>query len=684
MFRKFVLAIFIAVLFPAANSVYADFAVLVADGVLVEKNPEVVVTTEETPVGEEPPAPALIGTATNASYVSFGGWAVTGADFIDAAVAVFDFNTTTSVSQATLTLPIEEVFAQNGAAPLEVFMFSDNGVVEFTDYSIGFTAAIAEVDAAGLTQIDIDVTGAVNSALSTGRFVAFRIKSSVLPSSVVTDSVPAWTGVKFSSNYSLNFTPGTVPAVAKDAARFDGYTLEVPNIEVAGIGEIAVQMRMVDPNGLIFQLTEAAITSGTVSAPPLSGADLLNCSAFTAPAIADVAVGASSYSVNSGILDVPSVNFNNEQLSLRLEFIEGSDPWLFETLNIGAVQSGPSEATISSLGGGLIVESSQDFVPLCHGWVLIGDSIRNRVVERNLLSGETGSTYSFSQIPDQFTVDEANAVVYMTVHPETERLYRLDLNTGAITSNHISQNIGGFTYRWSLRDLALGEDGNVFALMNDNILTDPGDSIPFSSTGLWMGLMSGTGAFLTESIPLEDPLRIEYDTALDHVFLATASNLATFDFDSATNILTFVPGTDIAVGSSCTDFSVSPDGSRLAYSCPNGNRSTQNFSIVDMSPDDYFDSDGEWFLGSSPVSATFNKEGTILIATDNVKLFFYDVVTHLILEDFELGLLDGEQIKKIRISLDGQYLIIFLQNEVHDDSSKFYWMPMPAITGTPL
>ena len=62
-------------------------------------------------------------------------------------MAVFDFSSTVSVSQATLSLPIEEVFAQNDAAPLEIFMYSDDGVIEYTDYSLGFVAAIAEVDA---------------------------------------------------------------------------------------------------------------------------------------------------------------------------------------------------------------------------------------------------------------------------------------------------------------------------------------------------------------------------------------------------------------------------------------------------------------------------------------------------------------------------------------------------------
>jgi len=686
MFQKLVLANLAALLLLAMNAASADSAILVAEAVLVEKNPVV----ETTPDDVDPDAvvvdpPTLIGAAENASYISTDGWAVTGKDFIDAVVAVFDFNTTSSVSQATLTLPIEEVFPQNGAAPLEIYMYSDDGVVEISDYTSGFIAAIAEIDAVGLTQIDVDVTGAVNSALNTSQYVAFRIKSSVLPTVVTETALPAWTGVKFRTNYSLSFTPGAVPAIATDSARFDGYTLGVQNVEVAGVGEVALQMQLVDANELVFQLTQAAITGTSVPAPPVSGADLLNCSAFTPPEVSSVATGASSYSINSGILDVPSANFNEEQLSLRLEFIEGSNPMLFETLSIGGVQSGPSEAAISALGGGLITESSQDFVPLCHGWVLIGDSVRNRVVERNLISGETGKTYRFSQIPDQFTVDEENGVIFMTVHPETQRLYKLDLNTGSITSNSVIQTIAGFTFRWTLRDLALGEDGNVFALMFDNVLRAPDqEDVPFSSTGLWMGLMSEDAGFLTESIPLEDPVRIEYDDVLDHVFLATASNLATFDFDPGTNVLTFVPNTDIAVGSSCTDFTTSPDGTRLAYTCPNGNRSAVNFSIVDMAPDDYFNSDGEWFLGSEPVSATFNKAGTILIATDNDKLYFFDVVTHLILEDFELGLLAGESIKKIRISTDGNFLIIFLANEVHDENSKFYWMPMPAITGTPL
>ena len=111
---------------------------------------------------------------------------------------------------------------------------------------------------------------------------------------------------------------------------------------------------------------------------------------------------------------------------------------------------------ISALDGGLIVEPSQDFVSLCHGWVLIGDAIRNRVVERNILSGETGATYSFNTVPDQFTLDDANGIVYMTVHPESERLYRLNLNTGVISWNPVTQT---FSNPLEISYLYLGTKG---------------------------------------------------------------------------------------------------------------------------------------------------------------------------------------------------------------------------------
>lgn len=286
------------------------------------------------------------------------------------------------------------------------------------------------------------------------------------------------------------------------------------------------------------------------------------------------------------------------------------------------------------------------------------------------------------------TLDEANELVYFTVHPESKRLYKLDLGTGLISWNFIEQTLFGdassHTYSWALEDIAIGDSGNIFAIMIDPILQDPGDNIPFTSTGKWLGLMDADANFLSPSLPLEVPTLVEYDPVLNHVFLATASNLATFDFDTNTNQISFVQGTDIPVGSGCTDFSISPDGTRLAYSCPGGNGGSGEFSIWDMAADNYHNIDGEWYLEDSPVSAVFNNEGTILLASDNTKLYLFDVVTHLLLEDYELGLEEGETVNKIRFSKDGELIILYLNNKIHIDGSRFMYMPMPPITATPL
>lgn len=672
-------------------SAWADLAVLVDQAVLVQTNPSAdtgqggTTNPSEGQGTEESPGPVA------ASYVSSGGWAVTGAEFKDVATVVFDFNNVTSVTAATLKLPIADVFPQNGSAEVQITFYSDDdGFIEFDDLSVGFVEPLAEIESIALDQLTLDVTGPVNAALQSGRFVGFRVSSTVEASAVDPELFPSFTGIQLASNPYLEFVPGAAPVPDSTKTTFDGYTLNVPSIEAGGVGEVAATLKLVDPNELIFELTAAQLVSSGSSAPPLSGLDLLNCSAFSRPESTGVAAGIANYSVSSGIMDIPSVNLYGKQVAVRLEYIEGSNPWLFETLSLASVQSGPSQATISALGGGILVEPTQEFIPLCHGWVLVGDYLRNRVVERNLITGETGKVYPFNTAPGQMILDEANGRVHMTVHPESERLYTLDLATGTVNKYPLSQTLGGgggfvYTYGFAPRYLTLGEDGNIFAILFDGENIDPENDIPYSDTQLWLGLMDPNGNFLIDSRPLEEPVRLEYHAPTDVLFGTTQSNLATFVFNPVTNAINIVPGTDVPVGSNCTDFDISPDGKRLAYTCPQGNYAEQEeFSIVDMDPFNYYNNDGEWYFGTSPISATFNQSGTLLFGVDSEKLYVFDVVTHLILEDYELGLVEGETIKKVRLSKDGGLIYLFLENENHAENSKFYWMPTPNIVGTPL
>lgn len=677
-----------------ATPAMAELAVLVDQGTLVLTNPP---DPNAEPDPQDPPEidpetgqPVGQPQAPTASYVGVGGWGVSGPSFIDVAAMSFDFNNVTSVSAATLRLPIQEIYEQNGAANVRISFFADDGQIAFDDFSIGFVEPLAEIDALSLTEITLDVTGAVNAALQSSRFVGFRVRSAIEPANIQADNFPPYAGVRLTLNPSLEFVPGPAPAPAGDGSIFDGYTLQVSSIDAPGIGEVSATLNLVDPNNLIFQLSSATVTNADgPMAPPRFGVELLNCSAFEPPAVAEVSEAVATYSSSSGILDVPSVNLYGEQVTVRLELIEGSDPPRFETLSLNAVQTGTQGAGISTLGGGILVETTQDFLPLCHGWVLIADYVRNRAVERNLLSGETGRVVQMNTAPDQFVLDEARNLVHMTVFPESARIYTLDLATGEYEFDPTPETFAGadgasYTYNFAVRDLALGEDGNLFAIMFDGAGIDPGNDIPYAPSQLWVSYMDPDGNFIFPSFPAEEPVRMEYDPVRRHLFGTTASNLATFDFDPGTNTLTQVEGTDIPVGSGCTDFAISPGGDRLAYVCPQGNYAESEFSVADMDPRAYFNNDGEWYFGSSPITATFNQDGTLFLGADNDRIYLFDVKTHLILEDFELGLLEGESVSMVRFSRDGNLIYLLIDNAPYADNSKFYWMPTPDIQGSPL
>lgn len=642
---------------------FAEQATLVQEAVLVESNPN-----PDTP-------------ATSATYMTADGWAVTSQTYVDSAVMIFDFGAAKSVSQAVLSLPLEALYPRSGLAPLQIYAFADNGTIELADYSAGSSLPTAQLDAVQASSgnpsatLSLNVTGAVNAILPSSRYVGFRVKSAAVPADVST-GFPAWTGVKFRPLYSMDFSTGTPPALPASRPQFDGYTLAVPGLSAPGVGAFNVELALVDTNNVAFELTAATdITKpGSISGAGFTGMQLLNCSAFTAPpGSTTLAPGTPSFSSATGILDIPAMLYGGIEYHVKMQLLASTNPMRFQLISATEVPSGSTSSvvSISQFGGSLITEPTQDFIPLCHGWVLIGDTKKNRLVERNVITGETGASYKFNTIPNQMELDVSSGTVYLSTHPETQRMYQLDIPSGAFTYHRLSEGGRNFIPR----DFAIGESGNVFALLFDPIydLEEDGPA----EEGLWMGIFNKDGDPTRAAIPLLSPVRIEYDSVKKHVFLTTESNLVTFDFNPSDQSVTFVPGTDIAVGSGCTDFSISPDGERLAYSCPNGNEMTPHTSIVDIGPRDYYNNDGEWYLEGAPVSAVFDPSGKVLIATDGEKLYFFDVETHLLLNSYPLGLAETDTIKKIRLSMDGELIMLLMEAGINDDTGKVYWLPLP-------
>ncbi|MBT8146695.1 MAG: hypothetical protein KJN90_07560, partial [Gammaproteobacteria bacterium] len=561
--RRLIPTIFGILALFSAVAAYGDNATLVDEAVMVNKelDPEAVVV--------------------RATYLSSGGFAVVGAEYIDAVGLSFDVGSNTSVSKATLRIPIDEVYPIGFNVPISVYAFADNGQIDLFDYSAGFSLPVSSQNVFGLTEIAVDVTSAVNSILQSSRYAGFRIVPDLIPEDIPDEAFPAFKGAKFdSSAATLEFTPGGVPVSGTDSAVFDGFRLYVPGISVPDLGVVDAEFNLTDLDSSIFSLVAADVDPiGGGSGNQLSGVELLDCQAFTPPSLPETAANPASFSSTSRLLNAPNVSFQGEDVDMVLALVQEGNPTTFRLVSLEPSPPTPPLNTVSSLGGAAVIEPSQDFIPLCHGWVLLGDSSRNRLVERNVITGEVGGTYFFNTQPDQLTLDDGNGTVYFSTHPQTERLYKLNLNTGIISYNRIVEGERQF----SPVDLVLGEDGNLFTLLLDR---STGESP--APSGLWLGLLDSNADPVIPALPLQEPVRVAYDRVQKRVFLTTESNLATFDFFPDTNEVVFVDGTDIPVGSGCTDFAVSPDGSRLAYACPNGNNDEFTpLAIHDLDPVDY-------------------------------------------------------------------------------------------------
>ncbi len=614
--------------------------------------------------------------AVRATYLSSGGYAVTSQEYIDAVGVSFDLGAIGSVSGATLRMPVLEYYSLGGRVPLKIFAFADDGAIDLFDYKAGFSVPVSSLDVIGMAEVVLDVTGPVNAILQSSRYAGFRVVTDWTPDEIPGETFPSFKGARFDTEAAtLEFTPGSAPDIDDSSAVFDGFRLTVPDISVDELGIVDAGFYLTDLDNSIFTLVHADVNPVyNGSSGSLSGVELLNCDAFNAPSVPQTSSNPAIFSSSSGLLSAPNVSFQGQQWDMVFTLVSGGNQSIqFRLVSLEPSPETPPLTTVASLGGTAIIEPTQDFIPLCHGWVLIGDSSKNRLVERNVITGETADSYYFNTQPDQLTLDDENNVVYFSTHPETERLYKLELNTGIVSYNRIIEG----ERQYSPIDIVPGEDGNLFVLLHDR---SPGDSPAVN--GLWMGILNGDAEPVVPSLPLDSPVRVAYDRVQQRVFLTTESNLATFGFFPETNEFIFVDGTDIPVGSGCTDFDVSPNGDRLAYACPNGNNETITpFAIHDLDPVDYHNPDGEWYLGASPVSATFGHEGNLLIATDGDHLFFFDVITHLLLEKYDLGLAPGDVVRKIRLSRDGELLLVFLQNELDSPNGKMLWMPMPDING---
>jgi len=144
----------------AAMHAHADTAPLTQNAVIVDNYP--------------------FYSVTGTDVIGSGNYALNHPGFIDIPYAIFDFGSTTSVSNATLTWNFGSLYGGSAPAEINLFVGSDaDGFISTSDRFMG--VSVDSYTYSGGELRSFNITSAVNSALASGRFVAARLEVLALP-----------------------------------------------------------------------------------------------------------------------------------------------------------------------------------------------------------------------------------------------------------------------------------------------------------------------------------------------------------------------------------------------------------------------------------------------------------------------------------------------------------------------
>ena len=84
-------------------------------------------------------------------------------------------------------------------------------------------------------------------------------------------------------------------------------------------------------------------------------------------------------------------------------------------LVIGPYNCGSGEDTSSfpPSGQASLTSTAADFIPLCNGWILLGDTNHNQVLLYNVLTQSAAQTFALSGAPGPMAYDYANSMLYV-------------------------------------------------------------------------------------------------------------------------------------------------------------------------------------------------------------------------------------------------------------------------------
>ncbi len=332
------------------------------------------------------------------------------------------------------------------------------------------------------------------------------------------------------------------------------------------------------------------------------------------------------------------------------------------TVRVAAVSAASNLCTSDDItgipsSGSIAVGPSQDFVPLCSGWILIGNRATNAVIYTNVFTGQTNTSYLLTSSPGDLELDSDNNLLYVALNPVTQ-LSKINLQTNQVS--YISLSAPALT-------MAHGNNGQIFAVLDSVVWYDRP-----------IVLINGLTQTVEKTYPNTNIYSyfVVFDRAHNKLISApwgaSPSSLYRHAFNPI-DLTLALEENKWGTGGNGQGLAISPDGNHIAY--PNGGGNGNGYTIYDYSSGNFGVVYGEWNTDAYPRSAEFDPFGKYLVATNTFDIKVFDIATHVMVKQYTVDLAGCTypDLNRVGFSRGGKIVYAYANCGFDKSSGKLFW-----------
>jgi hypothetical protein len=313
---------------------------------------------------------------------------------------------------------------------------------------------------------------------------------------------------------------------------------------------------------------------------------------------------------------------------------------------VSALFADPETAT-SANSGAVKLGPVTDIIPLASGWILAGDSLRNKLVKVNAITGKMSEEYQLTVAPGRMVLDETTGVVTIATR-SANRLVRINLLTKTMETIALPM---------PAVDLAVAGQGQLFVTGNKD-----------SFQGQIL-LLDRDGKVQKEWKTDRSPSALAYDKVGKNL-IVFAGQLQRYTFDDKAMEITAqekVDAGNVAV------LVLSPDGKQLA--APAGGGNGNGYSVFDFNPGNLKEKNGEWNVGAYPSGGAFFTKRDLFAAHNRETIKIFSKTTHALIKDIPIRSQDCSygDAKGMAVSRQENLVFVVSQCGFDRDSGAVFW-----------